>query len=82
MDGGGGPLPVDDNCGRPPSNGLGGRPRRPADGHPFRQSEGSRPPSSDGLAVRRRTSVGSSDASERPADAAVDVRMRDNPGFD
>jgi hypothetical protein len=28
----------------------------------------------------RRTSVGSSDASGRPADAAVDVRTRDNPG--
>jgi hypothetical protein len=33
----------------------------------------------DGLAVRRRTSVGSSDASGRPADAAVDVRTCDNP---
>jgi hypothetical protein len=37
--------------------------------------------SADGLAVRRRTSVGSSDASGRPPDAAVDVRTRDNPAW-
>jgi hypothetical protein len=54
MDGGGGRLPVDSNCGRPSADGLGGWPPR-------------------------RTSVGSLDASGRPADAAVDVRTRDNP---
>jgi hypothetical protein len=69
------------------------RPRRPADGHLFRQWEGGWPPPSIGRGADgrptaspsaggrppRRTSVGSSNASGRPADAAVDVRTRDNP---
>jgi hypothetical protein len=65
MDGGGGRLPVDGNCGRPPADGAAVRLRRTA--------------LEDGPGGRR-TSVGSSDASGRPADAAVDIRTRDNPG--
>jgi hypothetical protein len=53
MDGGGRRLPVDGNCGQPPADGLRGRPRRPADGHPFRQSEGGQPPPSVGRGGRR-----------------------------
>jgi hypothetical protein len=64
MDGGGGRLPVDGNCGRPPTDGAAVRLRRTA--------------LEDGPGGRR-TSVGSSDASGRPPDAAVDVRTRDNP---
>jgi hypothetical protein len=66
MDGGGRRLPVDSNCGRPSADGAAARLRRTAS-----LSAGGRPP--------RRTSVGSSDASGCPPDAAVDVRMRDNP---
>jgi hypothetical protein len=66
MDGGGGRLPVDGNCGRPPADGAAVRLRRTALG----VGPGGRPP--------RRTSVGSSDASGRLADAAVDVRTPDN----
>jgi hypothetical protein len=57
---------ADGNCGRgsrpPPSDGLGGRPRRSAPSVRFRGSQRT----ADGLAGRRRTSVGSSDASGRP----------------
>jgi hypothetical protein len=66
MDGGGERLSVDGNCGRPPADGAAVRLRRTA--------------LEDGPG-RRRTSVGSSDASGRPPDAAVDVRTRDNPGI-
>jgi hypothetical protein len=67
MDGGGERLSVDGNCGRPPADGAAVRLRRTA--------------GEDGPG-RRRTSVGSSDASGRPPDAAVDVRTRDNPAQD
>jgi hypothetical protein len=94
MDGGGGRLPVDGNCGRPPADGAavrlrqttledgpgGRRTATPSSNRravgPLRLSES---PSTDGRPPRR-TSVGSSDASGRPADAAVDVRTRDNLG--
>jgi hypothetical protein len=67
-DGGGGQLPVDGNCGRPSADGAAVRLCRTA----LEDGPGGQPP--------RRTSVGSSDASGRPADAAVDVRTHDNPG--
>jgi hypothetical protein len=51
MDGGGGRLPVDGNCGRPPADGAAVRLRRTA--------------LEDGPGRQRRTSVGSSDASGR-----------------
>jgi hypothetical protein len=56
--------------GRPPLPAIGGR-SAPSVRRSWRPTDGGRPP--------RRTSVGSSDASGRPADAAVDVRTRDNP---
>jgi hypothetical protein len=66
--------------GWPPLPAIGGRSapsvrrsRRPTDGRWPRRLPGGRP--------SRRTSVGSSDASGRPADAVVDVRTRDNPAL-
>jgi hypothetical protein len=56
---------MDGNCGRPPADGAAVRLRRTA--------------LEDGPGGQR-TSVGSSDASGHPPDAAVDVRTRDNPG--
>jgi hypothetical protein len=56
MDGGGGRLPVDGNCGWPPADGAAVRLRRTA--------------LEDGPGGRRTAAK---------ADAAVDVRTRDNP---
>jgi hypothetical protein len=57
--------------GRPPLPVVGGR-SAPSVRRSQWPTDGGWPP--------RRTSVGSSDTSGRPADAAVDVRTRDNPG--
>jgi hypothetical protein len=78
MDGGGGRLPMDGNCGRPLADGAAVRLRRTA----LEDGPGGRPTASPSAGSRppRRTSMGSSDMSGRPPDAAVDVRTRDNLG--
>jgi hypothetical protein len=59
----------------PPPDGLEGQPQRPLDSHPFRRSEGGRPPPSTSRGGRRpRRPLGG-----RLADAEVDVWMHDNP---
>jgi hypothetical protein len=66
---------ADGDCGRPPADGIAIRLRRMTleDGHLFRQSEGGRPPPSVGRGGRR--------PRRPPANAAVDVRTRDNPAL-
>jgi hypothetical protein len=60
--------------GRPPLPAVGGRSAPSV----RRSRRPTASPSADGRPPRR-TSVGSSNASGRPVDAAVDVRTRDNP---
>jgi hypothetical protein len=72
-------IPTGGRSGRPPSNRRSGGhpPCRPAVGWPSAMPSAGW---SGGRHAVRRTSVGLSDVSGRPAGTDVDVRTRDNPG--